>query len=284
MTAATLFSGCGGSDLGLKMAGVDVVYANDIEPQACETYALNHAGRVECKDVGLVTAADIGAVDLLVASPPCQPWSAMGSRRGSADPRNKFPDYLRLLGEVAPAATIFENVAALARDPYFRAYVLRGIRRLGYGVHAKVLNAADLGVAQDRSRLIVVGLKGRTNADAARCFPRAIAPRLGVRDVCPHVVRVVGHEYYKPLYRPASLPMPTIAAGQRPFELQRRDESCSKPTVSELLALSSFPPGFKFRPGSSYAECHTRIGNAVAPLMIFHVATAVRGLGIPFSS
>ena len=258
------------------MAGFEVVYANDNDKHACDTYELNH-GPIDRRSVDEVTGTEIGAVDLLWASCPCQPWSNLGKRLGEKDPRNKFPAYLRVLGEMPwLRATAWENVPPLAVDPYFKR-IVRKMRALGYGVAARKLNAGDLGVAQNRERLICVGIKGATDDAVSQAFPRVAVPsRLGVGDICPDFLRVEGYdEYYRPIYRPASCPMSTVTANGQSLEFRRRDGSLSKPTIAELLALSSFPSGFKFPPGSSDADCHARIGNAVPPLMAMAVAVAL---------
>src|SRR5262249_26300775 len=149
----------------------------------------------------------------LWASCPCQPWSAENNNAlGAKDERNMFPQYLRVLGEMPwLRATAWENVPRLASDPYFKK-IVGHMRALGYGVAARKLNAADLEVPQERERLIVVGIKGATDADAAAAFPTVVAQRRTVGDVLPHVARLEGYKRYTQVYRPASRPMPTITA------------------------------------------------------------------------
>jgi DNA (cytosine-5)-methyltransferase 1 len=273
--AATLFSGFGGADVGLHEAGFDIVYANDIDPHACDTYELNH-GRIDRRSVDDVKGTDVGEVDLLWASCPCQPWSLENNqRKGSLDPRNKFPAYLRLLGEVRPAATAWENVPVLARDPYFRLTVVRTMRSLGYGVHAKIVNAADLQVPQSRERLICIGLRGASDADAKRAFPRKIAPRIAVADVCPHVAYVEGYKRSKYIYQAAGLPLRTITASGTGYKARLVDSTLRKFAIEELLAFSTLPRDYKFPPGSSYAQMHRRIGNCVPAKMAFHIGRAI---------
>jgi site-specific DNA-cytosine methylase len=279
--AATLFSGCGGSDIGLRRAGWKVVYANDNDPHARDTYDLNHAPtKIDWRgERGIVdvSGADIPEADLLWASCPCQPWSALGKRKGALDDRNLFPQYARVLAEMPSVrATAWENVPPLARDPYFER-IVRKMRSLGFGVAARLLNAADYGVAQDRERLICVGVRGMTDDEVLGIFPRKIGPRPGVSDVLPDVVRVGGWDAWrKPVDRPAALPMPTVTAGATELEFRRRDGSVSAPTIAELLAVSSFPADFRFPPPGRYTDCHARIGNAVPPTLMFHVAKAIR--------
>ena len=275
MRAATLCSGAGFVDHGLKRAGWEIVYANDNDWHACDTYELNH-GRIDRRSIVEVRGSDILEVDLLWASCPCQPWSLENNHRlGANDPRNLFPHYLRLLAEKRPLATAFENVPALARDPYFKG-IVRQMRRIGYGVAAKVLNAADLGVPQCRERLICVGLMGRADEDARVAFPRKISPRIGVSGVCPHIAHVVGYKWNKHIHRPASLPMATITASNSGMMARLLDGTVRQFTIEELLVLSSAPRDFKWPAGSSYAQCHARIGNGVPPEMARHIGIAIR--------
>ena len=275
MKIGTLCSGAGFVDLGFKQAGFEVVYANDNNTHACDTYELNH-GRIDRRSIHEVRGSDIPDLHLLWSSCPCQPFSLENNHRlGWADPRNVIPEYLRVLAEKLPSATAFENVAALARDPYFKV-IVRRMRKLGYGVAAKILDAAELGVPQCRERVICVGLLGRSDEDARLAFPRKISPRIGVSGVCPHIAYVVGYKWNKHIHRPASLPMPTITASHSGMQARLHDGSIRDFTVEELLVLSSAPPDFKWPAGSSYTQCHARIGNGVPPEMARHIAIAIR--------
>lgn len=281
LIVASTFSGCGGSSAGYRLAGFRVVYANDIESHARATYAANHPGTpIDERDIRRVTGADVIAMagcvpDVVELSPPCQPYSAMGNGRGMRDPRDRLFDGIRLLGELMPRAFTLENVPPLALDARHRPtfdLAMRRTRDLGYTVEARILDAHRLGVPQERRRLIVIGI--RADLGIAPRFPQPTPWVYGVGDALPHVEHVVGHEYYKPIYRPAALPMPTIGAAERPFRAKLRDGTRRKFTIDEVKALCGFPPDFAL--GGSYAQQHARLGNAV-PIPLAHaIASVVR--------
>ena len=195
-----------------------------------------------------MTGAEISAADLLWASPPCQPWSNLGKRLGEKDERNKVPQYLRLLGDMPwLRATARENVPPLAADPYFRR-IVRRMRALGYGVAARKINAGDLGVAQNRERLICIGIKGATDEVVAKAFPREAVPsRPGVGAVCPDVGtgRRLRRVPDRPIYQPASRPMLTVTANGQGHEFRRADGSLSKPTIRRAAGPLVVPAGLQ---------------------------------------
>jgi DNA (cytosine-5)-methyltransferase 1 len=183
LRCVSLFSGCGGLDLGVKRAGFEIVFASDIEPLCALSHARNfrgvpfHTGSVS-EVSAEVLSAHIGRakIDLVVGGPPCPPFSKSRfyrkeKPRGLKDPvgLETFDGYLNVLEALRPRAFILENVAGLAYDVHRESldHVLRRARGLGYTTKWRVLNAADFGVPQIRERCFVVGLLG----DAAFEFP-----------------------------------------------------------------------------------------------------------------
>lgn len=160
-----LFAGAGGLSIGFTAAGFDVVAANEWNPDACDTFAKHHplTDLVE-GDISRVSWRPWrGHVAVVAGGPPCQPWSSGGKRLGEEDPRNGFPQFLRVLREVQPPAFVIENVAGLVKADkavYFHALVT-SLEELGYCVSTAVVNAADYGVPQRRHRLFVIGLRDR---------------------------------------------------------------------------------------------------------------------------
>ena len=173
----SLFSGCGGLDLGLHQAGFDTVFATDLEPLCEASYKSNFPqARFFCGSITAVTPqvleADIGTplprIDLLAGGPPCPPFSKSRfyrreKSRSLADPvgLETFTGYFRILRLVQPRAFLLENVAGLAYGVHAEGlnYVYEEAKSLGYTVTHKVLNSADYGVPQLRERCIVIGTK-----------------------------------------------------------------------------------------------------------------------------
>ena len=104
-----------------------------------------------------------GQVDLLWASPPCQPWSTAGSRLGEEDERDGWPAVLRAVDIVHPVYLLCENVPGLADKrgrPYLEGYLLPELRRRFAWVDWKILDAADFGVPQRRRRVFIAAGPG----------------------------------------------------------------------------------------------------------------------------
>lgn len=167
-TAIDLFSGCGGLTLGLKLAGFDVVAAVENDPLAVETYKANHSEVLVCADdIRKVSAASlrkrlnlgVGELDLLAGCPPCQGFSALRTRNGAVQKRDKrnrlITNMLRFARAFRPRAIMMENVPGLAEHWSFKE-LCRGLRKLGYRIQWDIKDARHYGVPQRRKRLIMV--------------------------------------------------------------------------------------------------------------------------------
>ena len=176
-TAIDLFCGCGGMGLGLEMAGFDVLYANDINSDAANTYRKNlHAGIVECGDISNIDPYDVKGrvgrnVDVIAAGPPCQGFSTLG-RRDPDDKRNTmFRHLVRFVETFRPRMFLMENVCGLLSMDGGRAFstILGTFGSAGYTVRHGNLTASDFGVPQNRKRVFIIGSKGKSEPPG---FPR----------------------------------------------------------------------------------------------------------------
>lgn len=165
-TAVSLFSGCGGSDAGVISAGFDVLMANDLLPYARDVYLANHPETdYRVGDVAKITT--FPNADLLVGCYPCQGFSQGGLR----DPSNKlnklYIEFARALRSIKPKAFIVENVSGMVRKNFAHLLEdqLKLFKRAGYRVKANVLNAVDYGVAQERKRIFIVGIRSDFGID-----------------------------------------------------------------------------------------------------------------------
>ncbi|MEI6985155.1 MAG: DNA cytosine methyltransferase [Rhodospirillaceae bacterium] len=199
MRSVELFSGCGGLALGTARAGFRHARMVEWDADACATLALNKLNKVEhardwpfvqC-DVRAIGWADVGGVvDLVAGGPPCQPFSIGGKHLGDNDARDMWPEAIRAVRELRPAAFLFENVRGLARpafagylswiaahlavpsvrrrkDEDHAAHVERLLRLMRcvecnvaeYDVIVLKVNAADFGAAQKRHRVVVAGVR-----------------------------------------------------------------------------------------------------------------------------
>jgi DNA (cytosine-5)-methyltransferase 1 len=170
-----------------------------------------------------------GRVEVLAGGPPCQPWSSGGKRLGAGDPRNGWPAFIRALGEIRPRAFLAENVAGLAaatRRGQLQA-LLGELAGLGFGVTWAIVNAADHGVAQRRSRLLIVGVRGgRFEFPVPRFGPLAARPWRGAGELLgaepvgtanPATVTFARH----PDLRPSPYDGHVFNGGGRPIDLTR---------------------------------------------------------------
>lgn len=164
LKAVSMFSGCGGMDLGLIQAGYDVVWANDINSDACETYRKNIGPIVE-GDINDLAVPSCKGVDLLVAGFPCQPFSNAGSRKGTGDSRgNLYKTTFRFVEELQPKAIIYENVRGLMSIEGTEGRLIDEICQTlrdehGYFVEYRLINCSHFGIPQSRIRLVIVALK-----------------------------------------------------------------------------------------------------------------------------
>ncbi len=180
--AIDVFCGCGGTSLGLRRAGFDVIGGAEVRDDAVAAYRLNHPQAVLFHDVRFLTAPMLcsslgirrGALDLLSGCPPCQGFSSMrtlNTRSARKDERNNLVfDFLRLVEGLLPKAVLIENVPGLARNWRF-GHLKRDLRRLGYQVRHGILNSRDFGVPQRRKRLVLCAF--RTNERIELRYPPA---------------------------------------------------------------------------------------------------------------
>lgn len=174
--AMSLFSGCGGMDLGAEKSGqAKVVWAVDNEKWAVKTYEKNLGKHIVEGDITQTPVPDV-ACDILLAGPPCQDYSTLWNHDGLMTARgNLFREVARFLHELQPAGFVLENVPGLLSANKGVAWTLvrhalkspssfvSPDQRSGNGVHydisAQIVDMADLGVPQHRERLIVVGVR-----------------------------------------------------------------------------------------------------------------------------
>ena len=163
----SLFSGCGGLDLGFKNAGFDLVWANDFDSDAQAVHALN-IGEIDGRDILTIGEDEIPDGDILTAGFPCQPFSNAGNRKGVHDSRGMlYKECLRIIKRKMPKVIVFENVKGLLSTKYIdgRNLVdviiedLSTMNNIGYNVVYKLLNASDYGVPQNRQRVFFVGVR-----------------------------------------------------------------------------------------------------------------------------
>jgi DNA (cytosine-5)-methyltransferase 1 len=294
--AISLFSGCGGSDLALCGNGYEVVYANDIWEPACKTYESNlGSGKIECGDIAKIDK--FPSAELLVGCYPCQGYTQGGKRDWGAPINFLYRQFDRALRLIKPLAFIVENVNGMAfgDSRQLLENQLRRYRSAGYRVKWAIMNAKDHGVAQNRRRVFLVGVK--SGLEFSYTFP---TPTHGTADpLIPFVTQktvlstlpewplgefndeplhwyylsrrrrydwdepspcIVGHWRHVPLH-PMSPPLKRIHTDKWEFEYEGRARRLS---YRECAAIQGFPDSFAWGQGT-VRDRFQMIGNAVPP-------------------
>lgn len=160
MKVISLFSGCGGLDLGFTNAGFKIVYANDFDKATWETFEKNHHVTIDRRSICDVQSDDIPNAIGIIGGPPCQSWSLAGAMRGALDVRGQlFYEYIRVINDKKPKFFLAENVPGLVSSAHILEFnkILSKFKEMGYDVSWKILDARDYGVPQERKRVIIVG-------------------------------------------------------------------------------------------------------------------------------
>ncbi len=187
LRALELFTGCGGMSLGLKRAGFDIVYANEINPDAVKTYRKNFPDVfVQQEDIKKVDPVllkkKIGKIDLIAAGTPCQGFSTAGPRNPN-DPRNKlFLQLLKFVDTFKPRIFVMENVPGILTMDNGKVIerIKNSFSKIGYSIQYKILVASEFGVPQERKRIFIVGTKEKISPD--KLFPAPKKTRVTVED------------------------------------------------------------------------------------------------------
>lgn len=289
-----LFCGAGGLSLGFWARGFDVIGV-DRDADATETYRRN-LGRARCAELGDESA--FPRAEVIVAGPPCQPWSRAGKRLREQDERDGLAVVARAIREMRPTIALVENVPDLARSRsrhHLDAFK-EELAALGYAVGEHVLNAADFGVPQNRRRVFISAALGDQLLLMPEPWPARITVRQAIRGThwrVSHGARLLsdGMNDYIARYERASgcrtprdlhldQPARTLtvrnlagATGDM-IRLRLADGRRRMLTAKEAARLQSFPDWFRFH-GSAVSRFQ-QIGNAVPPLLSLAIAGRVR--------
>lgn len=190
MNIISLFSGCGGLDLGFERAGFNIPVANEFDKTIWETFKINHpqTNLIE-GDIRKVSEEEFPVdVDGIIGGPPCQSWSEAGALRGIDDERGQlFFDYIRILRKVRPKFFLAENVSGMIANRNNEAVknIIEMFSESGYDVTVTMVNAKDYGVAEERKRVFYIGFRKDLGIDFQ--FPKGSTEdddkKLTLRDI-----------------------------------------------------------------------------------------------------
>lgn len=172
----SLFAGIGGFDLGFSNAGFNVIWANDFDKYACETFRYNIGDYIIHADINNIIDK-IPKHDVLIGGFPCQPFSTLGNLKGFDDDRGTLFFMIKeILLKSDTKVAVLENVKNFVAHDKGRTLerVKAELEEIGYKVYHKVLNSADFGIPQRRNRLFIVAINKKYFKDVEFEFPTSI--------------------------------------------------------------------------------------------------------------
>jgi DNA (cytosine-5)-methyltransferase 1 len=291
-TVLDLFAGCGGLALGFEARGFKTI-GFEMDADFCASYNANLAGT--CHRVFLTPETDLPPADIIIAGPPCQPFSVGGNQLGLVDSRDGFPTFISAVRRLRPEVWLFENVRGLFyRSRSYLHEILAELESLGYELEVKLHNAVAFDVPQNRERLFVVGHRGgfgfptesrvRVSAGEALGEMASQVPP-NSRFLTPSMdAYVARYEKASKCIRPRDLhldrPARTLTcrnlAGAT-ADMQRirlADGRRRRLTLREAARLQSFPDWFEFT--GSEGKRFEQVGNAVPPMLGYHLAGSIK--------
>ena len=308
LKVASLFCGCGGTDVGL-LGGFDflgetyarnpmeIVYANDIEESACRIFEENFGVVPDRRDIRTVPASEIPEIDVLTGGFPCQSFSIVAQnpkRLGYKDERGMlFFEMCRILREKQPKCFIAENVKGLLSANKGEAFplIISEFEKSGYQVTHKLINAAAFGVPQKRERVIIVGI--RNDLGFKYEFPEDVLMEDDYAVLGDVVENQVDEKYFfsekavqgmraakrdmnKGRAQDLNKPCNTVGSHLAKVSLNSTDPVLldggryRRFTPREVARIQSFPESFKLI-GVEGAQ-YRALGNAIPPVMFWYIA------------
>lgn len=175
MKVISLFSGCGGLDLGFEKAGFEIPVANEFDKTIWATFKANHPKTKLIEgDIRNIKEDEFFVdADGIIGGPPCQSWSEAGSLRGIDDERGQlFYDYIRILKKTQPKFFLAENVSGMLSNRHKTAVenIVSMFEKCGYNISINMVNAKNYGVAEERKRVFYIGF--RKDIDIDFVFPK----------------------------------------------------------------------------------------------------------------
>lgn len=297
ISVVSMFSGCGGMDLGFKggfeifgrrykSLPFEIVWANDLNAEACKTYERNLGHRIRRGDVWMLLETLPATADVLVGGFPCQDISVNGKRTGVNGARSGlYKAMIEAIKRTRPKIFVAENVKALLRHKEWLNQVVTDFESLGYTLHHQLYRAADYGVPQSRERVFFVGTAPGVSPFVPPIPERNASSWMTAREAIGDLEELENSPQINHIWSGANIspeqgnrrliaerPGYTIRAEchgniQFHYRLPRRI------SMREAARIQSFPDKFLFMSGLRQIE--RQVGNAVPPVLAWHVARSV---------
>ncbi|MEY2195333.1 DNA cytosine methyltransferase [Neobacillus sp. BF23-41] len=303
MKVVSLFSGCGGLDLGFVQAGHEIIWANDIDPDAVQTYKINIGSHIIEGDLKDIPSSEIPHGDIVIGGFPCQGFSMANRFRVIDDERNSlYREFYRVIKDKQPRYFVAENVKgilSLGKGEVIKQ-IVQDFESAGYRVKYQLFNLADYGVPQTRQRVIILGVRNDLTQDIS--FPSPgysktakdnMKPWVTIGEVlkdipepsddCPiynHVYseyKVTNRNFTGHRLTDSQKPSPTILArgnGGGGVVVIQHPKNHRRMSIRETAIVQTFPMDFIFT--GSKTSCYRQIGNAVPPLFASLLAKNIR--------
>lgn len=306
---AGLFGGVGGIELGFQQAGFDIVWANEVDPKAAETYRANHEHKLVEGDIHDLEPEDLPEVDVVTAGFPCQAFSIAGYQKGFEDERgNLFFEVLRLIRDRKPRVLFLENVKNLVGHDKGNTYkvIMEALDAHGYYVKDRVLNGTQFGdVPQNRERIYIVAFQDKKDWEAFE-FPEPVELKTKLEDVIDFRNKKDDKYYYTPeknkfydeleknitsqdtvyqwrrkyVRENKSGVCPTLTAnmgtGGHNVPLILADHGIRKLTPKECFNLQGFPEDFVMPEGMADSHLYKQAGNSVVVSVVRGIAEKIK--------
>ena len=297
ITIVSLFSGCGGMDLGFlggfeflgenySQNNFSIIWANEINPAACNTYRVNIGNHIIEGDIQLTATTLPSYADIVIGGFPCQDISINGKMQGVKGKRScLYTSIVEAVRKMQPKMFIAENVKGLLLKSNADSLqtILNDFNSLGYNITYKLYDSADYNVPQTRERVFIVGTR---NDISDFSHPQPVCQTyITAKEAIGDLESLSEDESFNHIWSKArksteqgnrrlqaDRPGYTIRAEchgniQFHYSLPRRI------SMREAARIQSFPDTFLFH--SKLRETERQIGNAVPPVLAWHIANAV---------
>ena len=310
---AAFFSGVGGIELGFEQTNeFRVVYANEFDKYARQTYQLNYPDTyLDGRDIHAVLPEEIPSetVDVIVGGFPCQAFSIAGYRKGFEDDRGDlFFELLRMIEAKKPKAIFVENVKNMVSHDHGNTFkvIREALTENNYFIKWKVLNSKDYGnIPQNRERIYIVGFDNKEAYDKFE-FPEEIKLTTRLQDVIDFGAKPEENYYYRQGKQPffeelkhAVTSRDTVYQWRRQYVRENKNGvvptltanmgtgghnvpliltdtgEIRKLTPKETFNVQGYPKTFKIPDGVSNGQLYKQAGNSVVVPVIKRIADKI---------
>ena len=288
--------------------GFQIVHASDIDPKAVRTYNENFEHKAQVIDISTLQLPE-GSADVVTGGFPCQPFSTVNPTKAPEKRESQlFWEMARVIGEIQPSIFIAENVKGFYRlkGGFYFELACEEFKKLGYNLSHSLINSSEFGVPQKRERIFIIGVRrdikapfvfpDPTHGESKTLRDKVKLKRI-VKDLWPSDDKyffskraVEGVKRAKPnmkraLAQDLDSQCLTITSHLAKVSLNSRDpvlmvdpekELYRRFTPKEAAGIQSFPSGFRF--SGSEGDAYRQIGNAIPPVVMWHLSGCVLNL------